>query len=175
MKKIYRFAMAAAAVCVMASCGGNKGGEKAADAQQAEATTEQVSTESDPNSNVLAEAKTLEASAFSLTAPAGWWINSQDETSIDLSTKGTENDKTFNTLATSTGIEETVESRVAEGYVEQDKANIAGVEYRVFKNENTNMKSLCTPLAEGTLNIFIQYAADDDADVKAILESIKLK
>ncbi|MCR4602635.1 MAG: hypothetical protein K5683_03745 [Prevotella sp.] len=174
MKKIYRFAMTAAAVCLLASCG-NKGGEKAADAQQAETATEQVSTETEPSSEVLAEAKTLEADAFSLTAPAGWWVSSQDETSIDLSTKGTDNDKTFNTLATSSSVDETADSRIAEGYVELDKVTAGGIEYRAFKNENTQMKSFCTALKDGCLNVFVQYAADDDADVKAILESIKLK
>ena len=77
MKKIYAFAVAAATVCMMASCGGNKGGN--AEAQGTEAQEEVVEGAETPLADeLLTEPKTFDAAAFSITAPAGWLVEGND-------------------------------------------------------------------------------------------------
>ncbi len=65
MRKFYQFAMAAAAVCVMAACG-NKSGNEPKDADSTK--TEQPAQAEAPQS------RDAETAFFSVTAPEGWKV-----------------------------------------------------------------------------------------------------
>jgi hypothetical protein len=177
MKKFYVFAVAAATVCMMASCGGNKS-EKAAEAQEAESTEEEVveGTESPLADELLKEPKTFEATAFTLTAPAGWLVEGNDEESVDLCVPcQTGECKDVRAWVSSSSLDESIESGSYDGFVEQEPVQINGVDYRVVKKDENKMTIYRTAVGEGNLGIFCQYCDINDADVKAILESIVLK
>ena len=174
MKKIYRFAIAAAAVCVMVSCG-NKGSEKAADAQEAEAQ-EQIEEEAAPDPDVLTEAKTLEGKAFSITAPAGWWVSTETDEDISFMLPcETGNCKNISAMISGSSVEDANETSSYEGFVEQDKVTLNGVEYSVITKEENHMTIYRTPVGEGHLGIYVQNVEDGDEEVQAVLESITLK
>ncbi len=175
MKKIYAFAVAAATVCMMASCGGNKGGN--AEAQGTEAQEEVVEGAEAPLADeLLTEPKTFEAAAFSITAPAGWLVEGNDEESVDLCVPCETGDcKDVRAWVSSSSLDEAIESGSYDGFVEQEPVQFNGVDYRVVKKDENHMTIYRTAVGEGNLGIFCQNCDASDADVKAILESIALK
>lgn len=177
MKKIYSYAMAAAVVCMMASCG-SKGGEKAADTQETEAPAEEMEVTASYDDDVLTEATTFDAESFSITAPAGWWVSEHSETMVDMMLPCETGDcKSVNTMASnSLSIDESIEMATYDGFVELEPVTINGIEYRVSKKDDSHPIIYRTPLANGgNLGIYVSNSDINDEVVKGILESIVLK
>lgn len=176
MKKIYSFAIAAATVCFMASCGGNKSGN-AAESQEAEAAQTEVEGAEQPLADeLLKEPKAFEAAAFTMTVPAGWLVEGNDEESVDLCVPCETGDcKSVRAWVSSSSLDESIETGSYDGFVEQEPVQINGVDYRVVKKDENKMTIYRTAVGEGNLGVFCQYCDINDADVKAILESIVLK
>jgi len=177
MKKIYSFAIAAATVCFMASCGGNKSGN-AAEGQEAEAAQTEVEGAEQPLADeLLKEPKTFEAAAFTMTAPAGWLVEGNDEESVDLCVPCETGDcKDVNVSSSSMSVDEAIETNSYDSFVEQEALKINDVDVRVVKKEENHMTIYRWVLSDGgNLAAYCQNCDINDADVKAILESIVLK
>jgi len=167
MKKLFQFAIAIVAVGLMAACG-NKATEKEG-ATEGEAS-EQVAEE---KSEQVAEevSRDYDCDYFSVTGLEGWKLTPG---SGDFRM---EKDDASITVSNSTISFEKLQENYAKDEKREDMT-VAGITWKVFANESSKLYTLITDIAnepEKALMVKTFKVAPDSPDLKAVLETIKLK
>ena len=159
MKKLFQFAIAIVAVGLMAACG-NKATEKegATEGEASEQVAEEVSRDYD-------------CDYFSVTGLEGWKLTPG---SGDFRM---EKDDASITVSNSTISFEKLQENYAKDEKREDMT-VAGITWKVFANESSKLYTLMTDIAnepEKALMVKTFKVAPDSPDLKAVLETVKLK
>ena len=160
MKKIFQFAIAIAAVGMMAACG-DKATNKEAN-QEANATEQTAKEE---------VSRDYDCDYFSVTGLEGWDLK-PGSGSLRM-----EKDGNSITVSNSTISFEKVQENYAKDEKREDMT-VAGITWKVFANESSKLYTLVTDIAnepEKALMVKTFKVTPDSPELKAVLETIKLK
>lgn len=160
MKKLFQFAIAIVAVGLMAACG-NK------------ATEKEGATEGEASEQVAEEevSRDYDCDYFSVTGLEGWKLTPG---SGDFRM---EKDDASITVSNSTISFEKLQENYAKDEKREDMT-VAGITWKVFANESSKLYTLMTDIAnepEKALMVKTFKVAPDSPDLKAVLETVKLK
>ena len=164
MKKIFLFAIAIAAVGMMAACG-----DKATNKEENnEANQEANATEQTAKEEV---SRDYDCDYFSVTGLEGWDLK-PGSGSLRM-----EKDGNSITVSNSTISFEKVQENYAKDEKREDMT-VAGITWKVFANESSKLYTLVTDIAnepEKALMVKTFKVTPDSPELKAVLETIKLK
>lgn len=174
MRKLYQFAIAAAAVGVMVACG-NKSGNEAKDADSTK--TEQTAVE-EPQS------RDAETEYFTVTAPEGWnvevdnnWDAHKDVNMEDVNSTETFKPKIKVKVHKEKKMDEAIEYLTKNSSTYKKGADFKAGEFTFTTVRGTNGLNNCfVQLEDGRLLEVETVYIDPEAEVvKPVVESIKLK
>lgn len=197
-KSFFTMAIAFSAV-VMLSCGNKKTETPATEGEDAKATTEQVeqteekATEDQAATNsgpdLLTEDKTIDMESFSVTIPKGWKQPTEGNNRVSSILPAEDYENTFKSLKsfTITGLKTAVDKKI-----EQDKKTLGanspvtegadltvnGITWKVLKKEQADGQPTYIYTSAGEnkcVYASIENVGTDDAEIKAIIESVKIK
>ena len=164
MKKFFQFAIAIAAVGMMAACG-----DKATNKEENnEANQEANATEQTAKEEV---SRDYDCDYFSVTGLEGWDLK-PGSGSLRM-----EKDGNSITVSNSTISFEKVQENYAKDEKREDMT-VAGITWKVFANESSKLYTLVTDIAnepEKALMVKTFKVTPDSPELKAVLETIKLK
>ena len=184
---------------VMFSCGDKKTETPATEGQDAKGTTEQVEqqeeqatesqTATDSGLELLAEDKTFDMESFSVTIPKGWKQPSEGHDRVSSILPAEDYKNTFKYLKsfTITCLKTAVDKKI-----EQDKKTLGanspvtegadltvnGATWKVLKKEQADGQPTFIYTSAGEnkcIYASIENVGTDDAEIKAIIESVKIK
>ena len=197
-KSFFTMAIAFSAV-VMLSCGNKKTETPATEGEDAKATTEQVeqteekATEDQAATNsgpdLLTEDKTIDMESFSVTIPKGWKQPTEGNNRVSSILPAEDYENTFKSLKsfTITGLKTAVDKKI-----EQDKKTLGanspvtegadltvnGTTWKVLKKEQADGQPTYIYTSAGEnkcVYASIENVGTDDEEIKAIIESVKIK
>lgn len=198
MKRTFMTIAIAVSTIVMASCGNKKAESPATESAQNTEATEQVAEQSDKAESqptaksgvdLLAEDKTIDMEAFSVTIPKGWKQPTEGNNRVSAILPAENYADTYKYLKsfTITALKTTVEKKM-----EQDKKTLGsstpvtqgadvsanGITWKVLKKEQAVGKPayLYAPAGDGKcVYISLEEVGADDEEIKTILESVTIK
>lgn len=197
-KSFFTMAIAFSAV-VMLSCGNKKTETPATEGEDATATTEQVEqteekatedqTATNSGPDLLAEDKTIDMESFSVTIPKGWKQPTEGNNRVSSILPAEDYENTFKSLKsfTITGLKTAVDKKI-----EQDKKTLGanspvtegadltvnGTTWKVLKKEQADGQPTYIYTSAGEnkcVYASIENVGTDDEEIKAIIESVKIK
>lgn len=175
MRKFYQFAIAAAAVCVMAACG-NKSGNETKDADSTK--TEQPAQAETPQS------RDAETAFFSVTAPEGWkvevdttWDSHKEVRMEDVNSTETFKPVIEVTVHKEKKMQEAIEYLTKGGDTYKKGADFKAGNWTFTTVRGSNAINHCFAQLDGgrLLEIEVIYTDPENEAVKPVVESIKLK
>lgn len=175
MRKFYQFAIAAAAVCVMAACG-NKSGNETKDANSTKA--EQPAQAETPQS------RDAETAFFSVTAPEGWkvevdttWDSHKEVRMEDVNSTETFKPVIEVTVHKEKKMQEAIEYLTKGGDTYKKGADFKAGNWTFTTVRGSNAINHCFAQLDGgrLLEIEVIYTDPENEAVKPVVESIKLK
>lgn len=175
MRKFYQFAIAAAAVCVMAACG-NKSGNETKDADSTKA--EQPAQAEAPQS------RDAETAFFSVTAPEGWkvevdttWDSHKEVRMEDVNSTETFKPVIEVTVHKEKKMQEAIEYLTKGGDTYKKGADFKAGNWTFTTVRGSNAINHCFAQLDGgrLLEIEVIYTDPENEAVKPVVESIKLK
>lgn len=175
MRKFYQFAIAAAAVCVMAACG-NKSGNETKDADSTKA--EQPAQAETPQS------RDAETAFFSVTAPEGWkvevdttWDSHKEVRMEDVNSTETFKPVIEVTVHKEKKMQEAIEYLTKGGDTYKKGADFKAGNWTFTTVRGSNAINHCFAQLDGgrLLEIEVIYTDPENEAVKPVVESIKLK
>lgn len=197
-KSFFTMTIAFSAV-VMLSCGNKKTETPATEGEDAKATTEQVEqteekatedqTATNSGPDLLTEDKTIDMESFSVTIPKGWKQPTEGNNRVSSILPAEDYENTFKSLKsfTITGLKTAVDKKI-----EQDKKTLGanspvtegadltvnGTTWKVLKKEQADGQPTYIYTSAGEnkcVYASIENVGTDDEEIKAIIESVKIK
>lgn len=175
MRKFYQFAIAAAAVCVMAACG-NKSGNETKDADSTKA--EQPAQAEAPQS------RDAETAFFSVTAPEGWKVEVDTtwDAHKDIRMEDVNSTETFKPVIRvkvhkEKKMQEAIDDLTKGSSTYKKGADFKAGDWTFTTVRGSNAINHCFAQLDGgrLLEIEVIYIDPENEAVKPVVESIKLK